>query len=171
MSNIPDPGKSPPWADIIIISHALLSGAAVMAPIPFVDDFIVSSVRQNLVKELAKHHKTSITPAEMYVLANLEETEGCLKGAASVLRYPIKFIREFFKWLEIKKSIETATHTYYIGILLNEVFRNGWYAREKLHPIKKAITQTKRDANKDLVREIFKSTLQVNKENYALLIE
>ncbi len=172
MSTTPDPGKpSFPWPDIIIISHAILTGAAIMVPIPFADDFIVFSVRQNLVKALAKHHKAPITPAEMYVLANLEESEGCLRGVVSVLRYPFKIIREFFKLLEIQKSVETATHTYYFGILIDEVFRNGWYAREKLHPIRKAIIQTKKDANKELVKEIFSSTLALNKENYALLIE
>ena len=155
--------------DILIITHAMLSGAAILIPIPFVDDFIVSIVRQNLVRVLAKYHGVEISPQEVRLLSSLEPSNGCWQGLLSILKYPFKVVRQFIRVLEVKKSIETATHTYYSGILLNEVLRNGWYQQERFGLIHQTIMHIKQNANQDLVKEIFRSYLVLNKENFKIL--
>ncbi len=157
-----------PVADILIITHAILSGAAVLVPIAFVDDFLISAIRQNQVKMLAKYHQVTLSAEEVRLLASVD-SEGCWQGLLGVLKYPFRIVRQFIRVLEVKKSVETATHTYYGGILLNEVLRKGWYKREDFNTIYQAIQDTRRDVNKDLAREIFRSYLVINKENYALL--
>jgi uncharacterized protein (DUF697 family) len=169
MPDTPTPSKSPiPVSDILIITHAILSGAAVLVPIAFVDDFLISAIRQNQVKVLAKYHQVTLSAEEVKLLASAD-SEGCWQGLLGVLKYPFKIVRQFIKVLEVKKSVETATHTYYGGILLNEVLRKGWYKRENFNKVHQAIQDTRRDVNKDLVREIFRSYLVINKKNYALL--
>lgn len=155
--------------DILIITHAMLSGAAILIPIPFVDDFTVSIVRQNLIRVLAKYHGVEISPQEVRALSSLETSNGCWQGLLSILKYPFKIVRQFIRVLEVKKSIETATYTYYSGILLNEVLRNGWYRREKFGLIHQTILRIKQNANQDLVKEIFRSYLVLNKENLKIL--
>lgn len=49
-----------PVTDILIITHAMLSGAAILIPIPFVDDLLVAAIRQNLARVLAKYHQVNI---------------------------------------------------------------------------------------------------------------
>jgi|GEM_PF-5471915 len=155
--------------DILIITHAMLSGAAILIPIPFVDDFIVSIVRQNLVRVLAKYNGVEISPEEVRLLSGLDSGDGCWPGLLNVLKYPFKIVRQLIRVLEVKKSLETATHTYYTGILLNEVMQNGWYQRERFGMIHQAIHYIKKNANKDLVMEIFRSYLVLNKENFIIL--
>lgn len=163
------PGKAPiPVTDILIITHAILSGAAILIPVPFVDDLLVSAVRQNLVRALAKYHQVTLSAEEVRLLSSLD-SEGCWQGLLAVLKYPFKIVRQFIRVLEVKKSVETATHTYYSGILLNEVLRNGWYRRDKFGMIHQAILHVKRNANKDLVMEIFRSYLVINKGNFIIL--
>lgn len=166
MSMTEQPPK--PAIDLLIITHAILSGAAILVPIPFVDDFIVAAIRQNQVRMLAKQHGLSVSPAEVRLLAGVD-SDGCWQGLLAVLKYPFKIVRQFVKILEVKKSVEAATHTYYSGLLLNEVMRNGWYQRERFGMIHQAIQHVKRDANQELVKEIFRSALIVNQENFTLL--
>ncbi len=125
--------------DVLIITHAMLSGAAILIPIPFVDDLIVSIVRQNLVRLLAKYHGIEISPQEVRLLSSLEPSNGCWQGLLTILKYPFKIVRQFIRLLEVKKSVETASHTYYSGILLNEVLRNGWYQQERFGLIQQTI--------------------------------
>lgn len=155
--------------DILIITHAMLSGAAILIPIPFVDDLIVSIVRQNLVRVLAKYHGVEISPQEVRLLSSLEPFNSCWQGLLNVLRYPFKIVRQFIRVLEVKKSVETDTHTYYGGILLNEVLRNGWYQQERFGLIRQTILHIKQNANQDLVKGIFRSYLVLNKENFKIL--
>lgn len=155
--------------DILIITHAMLSGAAILIPIPFLDDVIVSAVRQNLARVLAKYHGVEISREEVGLLASLDSSDGRWQGLLNILKYPFKIVRQVIRVLEIKKSLETATQTYYNGILLNEVMRNGWYQRERFGLIHQAILHVKRNANKDLVMEVFRSSLVVNKENFSIL--
>lgn len=155
--------------DILIITHAMLSGAAILIPIPFVDDFVVSMVRQNLTRALANYHGVEVSPEEIRLLSGVDSAGGCWQGALNLLKYPFKIVRQVIRVLEIKKSVETAANTYYSGILLNEVLRNGWYRREKFGLIHQTIQRIKKDANQGLVMEIFRSCLVVNKENFIIL--
>ncbi len=155
--------------DILVITHAMLSGAAILIPVPFVDDFIVSAVRQNLVRVLAKYHGVEISPPEVRLLASLEPSNGCWQGLLTALKYPFKIVRQFIRVLEVKKSVETATQTYYSGILLNEVLRNGWYQRQRFGLIHQTIQHIKQNANQDLVKEVFRAYLILNKENFKIL--
>ncbi len=170
---MPMPGSQPNLPesipDLLIITHAMLSGAAILVPIPLLDDFIVSIVRQNLVRVLAKYHGVEISPEEVRLLSGLDSGDGCWPSLLNVLKYPFKIIRQVIRVLEVKKSLETATHTYYSGILLNEVMRNGWYQRNKFGMIHGSIQYIKKNANQGLVMEIFRSSLIVNQENFITL--
>lgn len=158
-----------PVTDILIITHAMLSGAAILIPIPFVDDLLVAAIRQNLARVLAKYHQVNISPEEARLLARADASDGCWQGLLAVLKYPFKIVRQFIRVLEVKKSVETATYTYYSGILLNETLRNGWYNRENFGMIHQTILHISRNANKDLVMEIFRAYLIVNKGNFIIL--
>jgi len=158
-----------PVIDFIILSHAILAGAAIIVPVPFVDDFLSALIRKNLVKALAKHYGVVLSAEEVALLANLEAS-GCLQSCLTAFAYPLREIsREIFKVFEIKQSVETATHTYYLGVLLNEIFLNGWYARENINLIKSALLHAKKGANKELVREVFRAALATSQQNYGAL--
>lgn len=155
--------------DILVITHAMLSGAAILIPIPFVDEFIVSLVRQNLVRVLAKYHGVDVSPEEIRLLAGQDSAGGCWQGPLSLLKYPFKIVRQVIRALEIKKTIDTAVSTYYSGILLNEVLRNGWYRQERFGLIQRTIQHIKKDTNKDVVMEIFRAYFVVNKQHFTIL--
>lgn len=163
-----DSNQPAPLSDLLIISHAILSGAAIFVPIVFVDDFLVGVIRQNQVRALTGQYRVNLSAQEVKLLANID-ADGCWQGLLGVLKYPFKIVRQFLKILEVKKSVETATDTYYTGLLLNEVLRNGWYTGENFNRVQQAIHETKRDINKELVSGIFRSYLVLNRENLAIL--
>ena len=74
-------------------------------PIAFVDDFLISAIRQNQVKVLAKYHQVTLSAEEMRLLTSVD-SEGCWQGLLGVLKYPFKIIRQFIKVLEVKKSVD-----------------------------------------------------------------
>lgn len=118
------PGKN----DLSILTHALLSGLTLLVPIPFLDDWLKAQVQRHMVRDILKSQGVSPTNPEVELLSPDEEA-GCLQGCLiGTFFYVIKkFIRQVIPFLEWSRAIQTVSHSYYHGYLVDYAVRKGYY--------------------------------------------
>jgi hypothetical protein len=109
-----------------IISHALLSGLALLIPVPFVDDMVVDYFRRRLVRRLAEERAVILPDADIRALAD-DESAGCAPGClGSVVLYPVKkILRNVFFFLELKRVGDLVSTTYHRGLMLDWALAEG----------------------------------------------
>ena len=109
-----------------ILSHAVLSGLALLIPIPFVDDMVVDYFRRRLVRRLGEEHGITLADADVRALSD-DPSTGCLPGClGSVLLYPLKkILRNIFFFLELKRVGDLVSTTYHRGLMLDWVLAEG----------------------------------------------
>ena len=112
-----------------IILHSILAGLTPLIPIPFLDDLVKTYFKRRLVRKLAASHSQMLREADVETLAD-DKDSGCLAGClTTVLLYPLKAIfRKIFFFLEWKRAIDTVSHTYYQGFLIEFALAENWLA-------------------------------------------
>ena len=112
-----------------IILHSILAGLTPLIPIPFLDDLVKTYFKRRMVRKLAASHSQMLRDADVEILAD-DKDSGCLAGCLStVLLYPLKAIfRKIFFFLEWKRAIDTVSHTYYQGFLIDFALSEKWLA-------------------------------------------
>ena len=111
----------------LIVSHSILAGLTPLIPIPIVDDLARVYFVRRLVRKLAAAHGWMPSNDEIKILAD-ERDGGCLRGCAiGALLLPFKLIfRKVFFFLEWKRAVDTASHVYYQGYLVDCSLGEGW---------------------------------------------
>lgn len=111
----------------LIVSHSVLAGLTPLIPIPIVDDLARVYFVRRLVRKLAAANGYKVSEEEIKILAD-ERDSGCLRGCAiATLLLPFKLIfRKVFFFLEWKRAIDTASHVYYQGYLVDCSLMEGW---------------------------------------------
>src|SRR5262245_42444486 len=112
-----------------IILHSILAGLTPLIPIPFLDDLIKTYFKRRMVRKLAASHSQMLRDTDVETLAD-DKDSGCLVGCLStVLLYPLKAVfRKIFFFLEWKRAIDTVSHTYYQGFLIDFALAEKWLA-------------------------------------------
>src|SRR5688500_5976683 len=112
-----DPGNS---RQNLLVTHAVLTGLTPLVPIPFVDDQIYAYFMRSLVQHLATSQGRTLSGSDITSLA-AHPSRGCALGClGSVLLYPLKRVmRKVFFFLEWKRAVDTISHTYYQGYLID----------------------------------------------------
>ncbi|HEV8483867.1 MAG TPA: hypothetical protein VGV87_09995 [Blastocatellia bacterium] len=113
----------------LIVSHSVLAGLTPLIPIPIVDDLARVYFVRRLVRKLAAANGYKVSEEEIKILAD-ERDSGCLRGCAiATLLLPFKLIfRKVFFFLEWKRAIDTASHVFYQGYLVDCSLLEGWCA-------------------------------------------
>jgi hypothetical protein len=113
----------------LIVSHSVLAGLTPLIPLPIVDDLVRVYFVRRLVRKLAAASAYRIGEEETRILAD-EPDSGCLRGCAiATLLLPFKLIfRKVFFFLEWKRAVDTASHVYYQGYLVDCALVEGWCA-------------------------------------------
>src|SRR5262245_18034736 len=112
-----------------IILHSILAGLTPLIPIPFLDDLIKTYFKRRMVRKLAASHSQMLRDTDVETLAD-DKDSGCLAGClTTLLLYPLKAIfRKIFFFLEWKRAIDTVSHTYYQGFLIEFALAENWLA-------------------------------------------
>jgi hypothetical protein len=113
----------------LIVSHSILAGLTPLIPIPIIDDLAKVYFVRRLVRKLAAANDYPINDEGVKSLAD-EPDSGCLRGCAiATLLLPFKLIfRKVFFFLEWKRAVDTTSHVYYQGYLVDLSLAEGWCA-------------------------------------------
>src|SRR5512138_1395800 len=105
-----------------VIFHSLLIGAALLVPIPLLDDRLATFFWKRMVSDLARDHKKNLTQEQIEVLSYQSRfalADGCMIFLQRLFR---ELFQEILFFLEWRKAINLASDAYYSGYLLNELF-------------------------------------------------
>lgn len=146
----------------IILTFSILTGATPLIPIPFLDDYILIFLQRQMVYNLAKSHGFVLPKQEINRLSNTQKF-GCSNLFFYMTTRPFrKILRKFLMAREIGRGIELATHTYYYGFLLDEVFHDKLYDSEKGQLIFAAIQTVIAKTNTKLVKGIIDKSFRLS---------
>jgi hypothetical protein len=110
----------------IIITHAVLTGLTPLIPIPLLDDLAKAYFQRRLVRKLSAAYGQVMSEQDVKALAD-DPDSGCRGCLGTALVYPLKIIfRKIFFFLEWKRAIDTVSHTYYQGYLVEHAFKSRW---------------------------------------------
>lgn len=106
----------------IIVTYAVLAGLTPLIPIPFVDDLARAYFKRRMLRLIARSRNQSFDAEQVKILVD-DKDSGCLLGCLTMVTiYPLKKIfRKIFFFLEWKRAIDTVSHTYYQGYLIDHV--------------------------------------------------
>lgn len=146
-----------------VIYHSLLIGAALLVPVPLLDDKLATFLWRHMVADLARNHKINLTKEQIWALSYQSRfalSEGCFFLLKRIFQ---ELFQEILFFLEWRKAINLASDAYYSGYLLNELF-----AYEKFDPAKSAqyavaMQKAKQGVNMKLVQGVFRAHFRSSK--------
>jgi hypothetical protein len=148
----------------LLVTHALLTGLTPLVPIPFVDDHIYAYFMRSLVQRLGTAHGKTLNATEIEVLS-AQPNRGCALGClGSILLYPVKkVLRKIFFFLEWKRAVDTMSHTYYHGYLIDAALAEGWFNSHGAPRVRTAIDAVLLRTNTSLVTRAFYGVVSQSK--------
>ena len=151
----------------LIVSHSVLAGLTPLIPLPIVDDLARVYFVRRLVRKLAAANGYKIGEVDVKILAD-EPGSGCLQGCAiATLLLPFKLIfRKVFFFLEWKRAVDTASHVYYQGYLVDCSLGEGWCApvgQRSFFEVRAAIDTVLGRLNTSLIERAIRGTFYQSK--------
>lgn len=146
-----------------VMYHSLLIGAALLVPIPFLDERLAAFLWKRMVSELAKHHGKNLTNEQLLALSygyRFGISDGCLFVAKRIFK---ELLQEIVFILEWRRAIQLATDAYYSGYLLNELFAYEGFDAAKAGPYAAVLQKAKQGVNMKLVQGVFRGTFRSGK--------
>jgi hypothetical protein len=111
----------------LLVTSAVLAGLTPLVPIPFVDDHLYAYFMRSMVQRLGAAHSRPFSTEELEALTAQPGRGGALRLLGSVALYPAKkVLRKVFFFLELKRAVDTISHTYHRGFLLDAALDEGW---------------------------------------------
>ena len=149
------------------MSHSVLAGLTPLIPIPIIDDLARVYFVRRLVRKLTAAHGCEVIDEGIKILAD-ERNGGCLRGCAmATLLLPFKLIfRKVFFFLEWKRAVDTASHVYYQGYLLDCSLAEGWCApagHRSFPEVREAIDAVLGRLNTSLIDRAIRGTFSQSK--------
>jgi hypothetical protein len=143
-----------------VMYHAVLIGAALFVPIPFLDEKLATFLWKHMVADLAKSHNRNL-PNDQIVALSYQSGFGLSEGCLFLLWRVFKeFFQEIFFFLEWHKAINLATDAYYSGFLLNELFAYEGFDPTKGGQYAAAMQKAKQGVNMKLVQGVFRANFR-----------
>ena len=108
-----------------LLTYSVLTALTPLIPVPLVDDIAKSYFRRQLVRALAANHNLALDEQALRILADEARSGSVLGMVGNVATYPVrKVFRKVFYILEIKRAVDTLSHTYYHGFLVASAFED-----------------------------------------------
>jgi Skp family chaperone for outer membrane proteins len=146
-----------------IIKHAVLVGITPLIPIPFLDDIARAYFQRRLIRSLAAARNLQLTSEGTHTLAD-RKGGGCLGCLSAIFLYPFKFLfRKIFFFLEFKRAIDSVSHTFYHGYLVDYAFEKKWCSPQgSTSPaaLRAAIDQLLTEVNTSVVEKAVRAALK-----------
>jgi hypothetical protein len=146
-----------------VLYHSILIGAALLVPIPFLDEKLAIFLWKHMISDLAKSHARNLTKEQVLALSYQSRfaiSEGCLFLLGRLLK---ELFRTVFFFLELRKAINLTTDAYYSGYLLNELFAYEGFDPAKTAGYAIAMQKAKQGVNTKLVQGVFRSHFRSSK--------
>ena len=146
-----------------VMYHSILIGAALLVPIPLLDERLATFLWKHMVADLAKSHKRNLTAEQILVLSYQSRfalSDGCLLVFGRFLR---ELFQELFFFLEWRKAIQLSADAYYSGYLLNELFADESFEPARAGQYAVAIQKAKQGVNVKLVQGVFRAHFRSSK--------
>lgn len=146
-----------------VIYHSLLIGAALLVPIPLLDDRLAAFLWKHMVSDLAKSHNRTLTKEQLAALSysyRFALSEGCLFVVKRVFR---ELFQEVLFFLEWSRAVNLASNAYYSGYLLNELFAHEGFDAAKSAQYAVAMQKAKQGVNMKLVQGVFRAHFRSSK--------
>jgi hypothetical protein len=153
-----------------IMYHSLLIGAALLVPIPFLDEKLATFLWKHMVADLAKSHNRNLTNDQLLALSYQSRfgmSEGCLFLLKRIFR---ELLQEILFFLEWRKAIALATDAYYSGFLLNELFAYEGFDPAKASQYAVALQKAKQGVNMKLVQGVFRAQFRSSKSGFLSVV-
>jgi hypothetical protein len=146
-----------------VLYHSILIGAALLVPIPFLDEKLATFLWKHMVADLTKNHHKTLTNDQLLALSYQSRfgmSEGCLFVLKRIFR---ELLQELLFFLEWRKAINLATDAYYSGFLLNELFAYEGFDPAKASQYVVALQKAKQGVNMKLVQGVFRANFRSGK--------
>jgi hypothetical protein len=146
-----------------VMYHAVLIGAALFVPIPFLDDRLATFLWKHMVSDLAKSHHRSLTKEQILALSYQSRfalADGCFFFLKRLFQ---ELLQEILFLLEWRKAINLAADAYYSGYLLNELFAYDGFDPAKSGQYAIAMQKAKQGINTKLVQGVFRANFRSSK--------
>src|ERR1044071_9588198 len=146
-----------------VMYHAVLIGAALLVPIPFLDEKLATFLWKHMVADLAKSHNKNLTNDQILALSyqsRVGMSEGCLFLLGQLLK---SIFRTIFFFLEWRRAIALATDAYYSGFLLNKLFDYEGFEPAKSGQYAIAMQKARQGVNMKLVQGVFRANFRSGK--------
>lgn len=150
-----------------IVTYAVLAGLTPLIPVPFLDDMVKAYFKRRMVRALAGSRNQALNANQVRKLADDRES-GCLLGClTAVTLYPLKKIfRKIFFFLEWKRAIDTVSHTYYQGYLIDYAMGQAWLVPAGSLPVetlRPAVDSVLKQINTSLIERLVVETFRQSK--------
>lgn len=150
-----------------IVTYSVLAGLTPLIPVPFVDDLAKAYFKRRMVRLMAKDRGQTLSVEDIKTLAD-DKDSGCLIGClTAVTIYPLKKIfRKIFFFLEWKRAIDTVSHTYYQGYLVDYALGENWLMPTRPIPaerVRSSIDSVLRQVNTSLIERAVVETFRQSK--------
>jgi uncharacterized protein (DUF697 family) len=154
-----------------VIYHSLLIGAALLVPVPFLDEKLATFLWKHMVADLAKANNRTLTKEQILALSyqsRVGMSEGCLFLVGQLLK---SIFRTIFFFLEWRRAIALATDAYYSGFLLNELFAYEGFDPLKASQYAVALQKAKLGVNMKLVQGVFRAQFRSSKSGFLSVVK
>src|SRR5512138_2246974 len=138
-------------------------GAALLVPIPILDDKLATFLWKHMVSDLAKSHHRNLTKEQILALSYQSRfalSDGCMLIIVRVFK---ELLQEIIFFLEWRKAIDLATDAYYSGYLLNELFASEDFDPAKVGQYAVAMQKAKQGINRKWVQDSFRAQFRSGK--------
>ena len=154
-----------------VMYHAVLIGAALLVPIPFLDEKLATFLWKHMVADLAKSHNKNLTNDQILALSyqsRIGMSEGCLFLLGQLLKSIFRTIFFFPEW---RRAIALATDAYYSGFLLNELFAYEGFDPAKSGQYAIAMQKARQGVNMKLVQGVFRAQFRSSKSGFRSVVK
>lgn len=143
--------------DSILLKHTFLIALAPVIPIPIIDELLLELLQRRMVSELAKCHlKEPLSRDVIRIFTHQDEGRLKRMGFSWIMKYLSKMLKEllrdlFFVWDWIH-GINSASHSWYYGYLLNLLFQSSAFDPRLAAHYDQCIMQAKKGMNLRFLR-------------------
>jgi hypothetical protein len=151
----------------LIIARALVSGAAGMVPVPYLDDLLANLVRESLIKRLAEIRNVDIDPHAVQAVATPRGSR--LLTAATLGSAALGATRRVFRRvaasLLLVRRVDEAMQTFQVGTLFDHYCARHHVGlgldTQKAAKLRLAMERAIRETHGDALQRAFRSTLRM----------
>jgi hypothetical protein len=164
----------------MVVFYSLLGGSTSLIPVPFLDDWVYSVVRRQMVQTVLIRNQMKLPWEQVRELAALPpffSGDGCIKAGGKLLIWlPLKTIfyivtklfKKVFFILAIKEATDRASEMFHAGYLLNYgLARVGTVSTSAFHwilPLRSCLWEINQNFDTSPIRSIFWAVLRINRQ-------